>query len=200
MAPARTSRGGDRLNRLSHLLEPVPPAPGWSVSRRVLVWSLVLAALAGSLGLLWASYRQSRADLRALIEEAAGRHGLDVALVEGVVLAESSGNPRAVSRARAYGLMQLQLPTASETAGRPIGIEELFDPRLNLDLGCRYLNVLLRRYDRDMRLALMAYNAGPGRVDAWLRKTNGDVDEIARRVAFRETRRYVKTVLDYARR
>ncbi len=187
-----------KLNRLSHLLNPVPPAPKWSLRRRALVWGIVLAAFGGSLAVLWASYRNDRADLKALITAAAARHGLDADLVEAVVIAESRGNPRAVSPAQAYGLMQLRIPTASEMAGRNIGIDDLFDARLNLDLGCRYLASLLRRFE-DVRLALMAYNAGPTRVNRWMRETKGDIDEIAERVAYRETRRYLRSVLSYAR-
>ncbi len=113
-----------------------------------------------------------------LIRAAAVRHGLDEELVVSVISAESKFNPRAVSRRRALGLMQL----TSTTAAR-FGVADLFDPRQNIEAGTRYLKELLGRYNHDLRLALAAYNAGPERVDAY-----GGVPP------YRETRDYVTRV------
>jgi len=134
-------------------------------------------------------------ELRPLVEAAAKKHGLRADLVEAVVRAESRGVPDAVSRKNAYGLMQLTLPTAREIARRDVTPRELFDPRLNLDLGCDYLKRLLVRYG-ELRLALMAYNAGPGNVDRW-RREEPDPERILERLAFPETRAYVAKVLSY---
>ncbi len=161
--------------------------------QRVRVWTGLLLALLGSIAVLLLVRRQGQEEIRYLIREAALEAQLDPLLVEAVMRAESSGNPRAVSRAKAYGLMQVRLPTAEEMAGRPLSVEDLFDPALNLELGCRYLRRLLDRY-KDLRLALMAYNAGPGNVDRW-RKLTPDAGEILARHAFLETRAYVAKVL-----
>lgn len=172
--------------------------PRFSRRRRLLIWSGVIVAFLGSILILDLARREREADLRRLVGIAARGQGLDADLVAGVVHAESKGNPTAVSRAQAYGLMQLRIPTASEMAGRPVTVDELFDPAFNLDLGCRYLRRMLDRFDDDVLLALMAYNAGPGRVEQWL-SVESDPVAILQHHAYGETRAYVGKVLRYAR-
>ncbi|MCZ6786801.1 MAG: lytic transglycosylase domain-containing protein [Planctomycetota bacterium] len=164
--------------------------------KRLITYGALALLILLSLVLLAHSRTRLSEDLRALVRDAADRHGLDVRLVEAVVRAESRGVPDAVSHAEAYGLMQLQVPTASELAERAVTVQELFDPRLNLDLGCKYLHRLLSLYRGDVKFALMAYNAGPGHVRKWRRKSE-DPDEILEKYAFAETRRYVAKVMGY---
>lgn len=164
--------------------------------RRVLVWVGSIFALLGALLILLIQRDQQTGDMRAQIEAAAERHGLDADLVQAVVHAESGGRPQAVSHADAFGLMQLRIPTASEMAGEPVTREQLFLPERNLDLGCRYLVWLGKRFKGDLRLVLMAYNAGPGNVRKWQKKTR-NVDEILDKYAFAQTRAYVAKVLGY---
>jgi soluble lytic murein transglycosylase len=168
--------------------------------RRVFVWVGTIVALLGALLILLIQRDQQTGDLRALVVAAADRHGLDPDLVHAVVLAESRGNPRAYSRADAFGLMQLQIPTASEMSemagGEPVTREDLFKSATNLDLGCRYLVWLDKRFDGDLRLVLMAYNAGPGNVRKWQKQTK-DVNVIVEKHAFAQTRAYVAKVLAY---
>ena len=95
-----------------------------------------------------------------LIQVAAEAHGLDPALVAAVVEQESNFDPGAVSPVGAMGLMQIVPATAAE-----LGLLEPFDAAANLDAGTEYLAWLIDRYG-DVSLALAAYNAGPGRVDA----------------------------------
>jgi soluble lytic murein transglycosylase-like protein len=185
---------------------PLPPPggihrepPPVTRRRRLFVWGGLLLALAGSAGILVVLRGRQAAAQRHLIRQVALEEGVDPLLAEAVVEAESGGNPWAVSRARAYGLMQLRLPTAAEVAGRPVTAEELFDPRLNVELGCRYLRRLLDRYRGDERLALMAYNAGMGNLDRWRRK-DPSTDRILEGLAFPETRAYVRKVLALRRR
>ncbi|MHC4451191.1 MAG: transglycosylase SLT domain-containing protein, partial [Planctomycetota bacterium] len=78
--------------------------------RRVFVWVAAVLGLLGAIAILAIQRDHANQDLRGLIELAAERHGLDPDLIEAVVYAESKGNPEAVSRAQAYGLMQLQVP------------------------------------------------------------------------------------------
>lgn len=113
------------------------------------------------------------------IERAAKRHKLDPALVHSVIQAESSGDPRAVSRAGAKGLMQLIDSTA-----QALGVEDSFDPRQNIEAGTKYLKHLLDRFG-DPKLAIAAYNAGPANVDRY-----GGIPP------FPETENYVQRVMD----
>lgn len=95
-----------------------------------------------------------------LIQSAAEAHGLDPALVAAVVEQESAFQVQAVSPAGAMGLMQIMPGTAAE-----LGLLEPYDAAANLDAGTEYLAWLIDRYG-SVELALAAYNAGPGRVDA----------------------------------
>ena len=96
-----------------------------------------------------------------LIQEVADTHGLDPALVAAVVEQESAFQVQAVSPAGAMGLMQIMPGTAAE-----LGLLDPVNAAATLDAGAAYLSSLLERYDGDVSLALAAYNAGPGRVDA----------------------------------
>lgn len=178
---------------------PVPQQP-WTRRRRTLVWIATLLALGGALLIVAIQRDRQVDDLRGMIHAAAVEHGLDPAFVEAVVHAESRGNPRAVSRAGAVGLMQLMIPTATEMAGRPpespLSRDQLYDPEFNLKLGCRYLRKLGHQFKGDMRLVLMAYNAGQGNVRKWQRKTS-DIDRMLDQYAPGETQAYVARVLEY---
>ncbi len=117
------------------------------------------------------------------IQAAATRHGVDPALLKAVIHAESSFNPRAVSRCGAQGLMQLMPGTA-----RALGVTNSFDPAQNIDGGARYLKSLLTRFG-DVPRAVAAYNAGPRAVERY-----GGVPP------FTETRNYVARVQGFLRR
>jgi soluble lytic murein transglycosylase-like protein len=114
-----------------------------------------------------------------LIDTYAERSGIRSDLVRAVIQVESAFNPHAVSNKGAMGLMQLMPATA-----RQFGVRNAFDPDENVRGGVAYLRQLLDRYDGDERLALAAYNAGPGAVDR-----HGQTVP-----PFRETREYVSRV------
>jgi hypothetical protein len=99
---------------------------------------------------------------RELVEAAAARYNVDADLITSVIAVESNFDAKAVSRKNARGLMQL-LP---ETAAR-LGVQNIEDPRENIEAGTRYLRDLLQKYNHDLVLALAAYNAGPEKVQQY---------------------------------
>ncbi|HEX4385321.1 MAG TPA: lytic transglycosylase domain-containing protein [Myxococcales bacterium] len=116
---------------------------------------------------LWGDERR-RVEI-AIVREAR-INGLDPLMVAAVIHVESHFNPFATSGVGAKGLMQLMPPTAQwlmdkdvndDSTGK-IRAEHLFNPVFNIKLGTAYLAQLLNRFDGDINLALIAYNAGPG--------------------------------------
>ena len=100
------------------------------------------------------------------VTEAAARFGISEAWIWAVMRAESNGDPAAISRAGAIGLMQVMPGTwADLTARHGLG-NNPWDVRANIHAGAAYLRAMFDRYG-DLTAALAAYNAGPGRVDDW---------------------------------
>ncbi len=99
------------------------------------------------------------ASISELVEKTSKAHNVDPLLVDSVIKVESNYNPNAVSPKGAQGLMQLMPPTA-----QMLGVNDSFDPAENIEAGVKYLKYLQDLY-KDDRLALAAYNAGPGAVD-----------------------------------
>lgn len=113
------------------------------------------------------------------IAAAATRHGVDVGLLTALVEQESSFNPQAVSPVGAQGLTQLMPATA-----RSLGVTNPMDPVQNLNGGAKYLAQMMREFNGDTRLALAAYNAGPGAV-----RRHGGIPP------YRETQNYVSRIM-----
>jgi len=112
---------------------------------------------------------------------------------------ESAFNPRAVSVANAYGLIQLIRPTAERFAaplGLPADRASLFNPAINLRVGANFIKFLRERYTTNRALVPAAYNAGHGAVDRWLRiRGQQDLDRFIENIPYDETRRYSRRVL-----
>lgn len=96
------------------------------------------------------------------INAAAEEFNLPPDLLAAVIGVESSGNPTAVSPKGAGGLMQLMPETATE-----LGVTDVNDPAQNIKGGAKYIRQMMDRYGGDLRLAMAAYNAGPGAVDKY---------------------------------
>jgi hypothetical protein len=175
-----TLRGGgrmtlpiERVERVldDEVLEPEPPAP-----------QAALAAAAVPALPLRFDPKQAvpEGPWGGLIWQAARRNALNPMLVAAVIRAESAGNPRAVSRVGARGLMQL-MPATAERFG--VRFHALFEPEQNLEAGSRYLSWLVDQFPDDLGKVLAAYNAGENAVARY-----GGIPP------YRETRNYVRRI------
>jgi soluble lytic murein transglycosylase-like protein len=115
----------------------------------------------------------------SLVGQNAATWQVDPSLVKAIIANESGFNANATSKVGAQGLMQLMPSTAAS-----VGVRDSYDPGQNVAGGTRYLKGLLDRFNGDVRLAVAAYNAGPGAVEKY-----GDVPPYA------ETQNYVQNVL-----
>ncbi|GAB4335527.1 MAG: transglycosylase SLT domain-containing protein [Calditrichia bacterium] len=136
------------------------------------------------------------------IEEVSQKYNIPETLILSVIKKESAFEKRIVSYANAYGLMQLIPSTASQVAAklhvRFTNPARLFDPELNIQMGSYYLKDMLKRYRGSIILALAAYNAGPHRVDRWIKTyPTSDPDLLVENLEYEQTRVYVRTILKY---
>ena len=134
-----------------------------------------------------AARKKPSANIAALIEQTARAHDVDPLLVKSMIRSESNYDQDAISPKGAEGLMQLMPSTA-----RMMGVANSFDAAQNIEGGVKYLKYLQSVY-KDDRLALAAYNAGPGAVDRYsksippYRETQDYVDQVGKR--YNEARR-----------
>jgi soluble lytic murein transglycosylase len=129
-----------------------------------------------------------------------GANGVDPYLVASLIRQESEFNAGVVSRANAYGLMQL-LPSVGKSEAKKHGIKrfgatQLLDPSVNLELGTANLKQVLDRFGGQTEYALAAYNAGDTPVRQWLASNDyKDVAEFVESIPYTETRDYVQSIL-----
>ena len=126
-------------------------------------------------------------------------NALDPYLVASLIRQESEFNPGALSRANAYGLMQL-LPSVGHNEARAarmrhFSTSSLLVPSVNIQLGTHYFKEMVTQYNGQVEYALAAYNAGSNRVDDWLQSGHyGDIAEFVESIPFTETREYVQAI------
>lgn len=140
-----------------------------------------------------------------VITEDSKRFGADPYLVLSIMREESRFNPRAKSEAAARGLLQFIITTARDI-GRQVGIvdvaaDDLYDPRIIIQLGAKYISTLSQRFHDDHYAVAGAYNAGPNQVALWSRMAPGiDDDFYLSSVNFDETKQYIRKVMNSYRR
>ncbi len=175
-----------RVSELQALIAPMPapapaaPATGAVQSSFAAQLSSAQSAGAPATAPLGAAGGETQYD--GLIAQAAQRHGVDPALLKGLIRQESNFDPNAGSPAGAQGLCQLMPGTAAA-----LGVSNPNDPAQAVEGGAKYLRQQLDAFGGDVTKALAAYNAGPGAVQRF-----GGVPPYA------ETQNYVRQVQAYA--
>jgi len=146
-------------------------------------------------------------EYRDLVIKYANENELDPILVFSIIKAESNFDPEATSHKNARGLMQIIDNTgiwAADTMGiEDFRVEYLYDPEVNIKIGCWYLKSLrneIYKYNGEMNndLVLAAYNGGIGNVQKWLKDKKYSISgKSLDKIPFRETENYVRKVNNY---
>lgn len=139
---------------------------------------------------------------REAIDKWATAYGVDPYLIMGIIRAESSFQPDAVSSADAMGLMQITEETGAQIAQwlevEDFQTAQLFEADCNIRFGTYYVSWLMEQFDGNLKNALAAYNAGIGTVQGWLADSRYSTDGVAlQNIPFQETADFVKRVTTY---
>lgn len=139
---------------------------------------------------------------KEIVSVYAEKYSVEENLIFALIKAESNFNSNAVSHRNAIGVMQIMEETAEDVANKSsIKIdtdnvkEELLKIDNNINLGTKYLSILLERY-KSKEIAVAAYNAGIGTVDGWIEKgiIKADGTDIEN-IPYKETNNYVRKIL-----
>jgi soluble lytic murein transglycosylase len=137
------------------------------------------------------------------VQNNAYSQNLDPAIIFGLIRQESMLDKNARSEVGALGLMQI-MPATGQQIARTLheswqAESSLLNPDVNIKYGAFYYKQLLNRFDGHFALATAAYNAGPNRVVKWLPNDRSVPADIwIETIPFKETRKYVTSVLSYA--
>ena len=169
--------------------------PGW------LWWAAALIVLVFAGTMVARQVQRKQINVQYINERIAfhaDEQGLDAALVEAIVEAESGGDWLAESDAGAKGLMQIMPIALKDVRQREgVGPGDLFDPDYNLRVGTLYLRYLLDRFEDDLVLTIAAYHMGPTGVARGQRTYPGlSPRDMIRKHAGPKTRAYVDQVLE----
>jgi len=165
----------------------------------LLIFILSLFILCIALMYGWVQRRMYPLKYEELIIRYASEYRLDPYLVCAVIWVESKFDATATSHRGARGLMQV-IPATGQWAAEKLGIEgynddSLYDPAVNIQIGCWYLDNLRRQFNGNIDLALAAYNGGSGNVEKWLKDPRYSKDgEGLDDIPFKETRDFVARV------
>lgn len=138
-----------------------------------------------------------------IIKQESAKNQIDPYLVSAIIKAESGFNKDVTSPKQAKGLMQMMDSTAEEmTEDLDIDLtkDNIYDEKINIALGCKYLSSLITKYHGNYYLAIVAYNAGMGNLDNWIKEgtVSEDLDQVANsNIPFPETKNYLKKVIHF---
>lgn len=172
----------------------------------IVIFALTLIIIFCTSGVTRVAYRLVyKKEYSEYVEKYSKKYNVDENLVYAVMKVESNFNVNAESGKGAVGLMQLMQTTAKDVVkqtdievGNSTIKEILLDSESNINIGTKYLSILLKKY-KNVELAITAYNAGIGTVDNWVEKgilkdDGSDVENIP----YLETNTYVRRILrDY---
>ena len=133
------------------------------------------------------------------VEKYSKEYNIDSYMIYAILKAESNFDEKAKSNSNAIGLMQILESTAIETGNKinvTITEEQLYQAELNIQIGTKYFSELLDKYNNNYKMAIIAYNAGSGNVDKWIKE--GIIKEDGtdlENVPFKETNNYVRKIL-----
>lgn len=125
------------------------------------------------------------ASIDSLIEKYSALYNVDANLVKAVIQTESNFQPNVTSSAGAKGLMQIM-----DCISEEYNVTDPYDPEQNIRAGVNLLSDLLKRYNGDVGMALMAYNAGPGTMQSRGVKSIDDIYKMPM-----ETQNYYKKIM-----
>lgn len=159
----------------------ITPSLFSKMKKLITLFGLMLSvALNGSISSIVYAKSYTHLELKQLAVQTARDYNLDTSLICALIRQESRWHSKVTSKVGAIGLMQIMPGTGKSFCG--LSQKDLFDPQNNLDCGMRYFRKQLKRFG-DEKLALCAYNAGPGRI------------KNQRCPRFKETIQYVHNIL-----
>ncbi len=127
----------------------------------------------------------SNANWFFIVQENAKKYALNPSLILAIIKEESNGFIWSVSSTGAIGLMQIEPTTASWIAQKDLSILEIFQPKINIAIGSKYLEWLIGNFRGNINLALAGYNAGQNNAIEYYTENKAGV------------RKYVENVLKY---
>ena len=136
-----------------------------------------------------------------IVNEYANKYELDPYLIYSIIRTESAFDENAVSKKDARGLMQIMPDTGKWIADilkiEDFTTEDLYTPEKNIMMGTWYFNYLMKQFNNDIKLAIVAYNAGPGNAQSWLANEEISSDGVVLdKIPFDETEKYQKKIVE----
>jgi soluble lytic murein transglycosylase-like protein len=177
----RSTKSLTRTPRPSDSIAVTNLAPSTTLQPTVLFTNLTSNVPSGDVSAL-RGYTTGSSQVDGYLIDSGKKNGVDPLLLYSVMHQESSFKANAVSPKGARGLMQLMPGTAVR-----YGVNNIFDPKQNIEGGARYLRFLLDRFDGDLNLVLAGYNAGEGAVEkfGWQIPPYSETREYVRRISRR---------------